>query len=1656
MSLTLRAFLFAIVLTLSPCLLLGQQDRIPENLDPRDVITIRGNINPKAQAQFDQGPADLSLRLDRMTLMLKPATEQQAALEILLRDQQDPASPNYHNWLTPEQYADRFGLSPADIDKIVFWLQSQGLTVEEVARGRNWIAFSGVVAEVRAALGAEIHRYNVAGQMHFANSNEPSVPRALAPAVIGILGLDDFYPKPLTRLLRSQRAHPEFTFGQSHYLAPDDISTIYDVTPLYNAGNFGDGQTIAIMGQSDILMSDISAFRTMFGLSTNLPTTVLVGRDPGMTSDMQEADLDLEWAGAVARNANLIYVYSVNVFNAVTHTVNQNLAPIISYSFGGCEPGTTRSGAQSQQLVAQQANAQGITWVAASGDAGAAGCNSQTDTVATQGFAVNLPASIPEVTGVGGTEFNEGSGTFWNSANATNFGSALSYIPEQAWNDTSINATLAASGGGMSIYFPKPVWQTGPGVPNDSVRDVPDLALTASADHDGYIFCNNGSCASGNPSTVVAANSVVGGTSASTPVFAGILAVLQKYQLDHAFQTTPALGNINPTLYQLAQNVANIFHDVTTGNNIVPCTVGTTDCTTGSFGYTAGLGYDLVTGLGSVDAESLATSWHTSQCTYTLPGATTVSSHVSPFSLSIGTQSGCPWTVWTSATWISINPSTGTGSGNTNLSLATNNTTQQRSATVFVGGQIFTLTQDPSIAPDLVITSLTGPTTAVIGGQITATVVVNNQGSIAAPAFRVEFYFSASPAISTSAIDTGSGCSFAGLAVGVPTPCSLPVAVPASLTPGIWFLGAIADPTNQVVEQDKSNNTRVADSGPLTLTTVPSLSITKSHTGNFSQGQQGANYVVTVSNAANAAPTSGTVTVTETLPSGLTLVSMAGSGWACVSITCTRSDALATRTGYPAITVTVNVTATATSPQVNQVSVSGGGSATASASDSTIITVAPPSLSIHKAHSGNFTQGQQNALYSVTVSNAANAGPTTGTVTLTETMPSGLTLVSMAGSGWACSSVTCTRSDALAAGTSYPAITVTVNVSATATSPQVNQVSVSGGGSATASASDPTTITATVAPPSLSIRKTHSGNFTQGQQNAAYSVTVSNAANVGPTSGTVTVTETLPSGLTLVSMTGSGWTCASTTCTRSDALAASASYPAITVTVDVTATATSPQVNQVSVSGGGSATASASDSTIISANQPTLSLSQASLNFGVSGSLATSTQTIAVNFTNGFGVAWTASSSRPNIMVTPTSGTGNGTLQISATAGSSGVVTVSAPGAANSPQAIAVNVSTVAPGLPYGSFDTPVNNTNGIAGAIPVTGWALDNIEATNVAIWREPVVGETAQPNGLVFIGDAVFVAGARPDVQATYPNSPFNYRGGWGYMLLTNFLPNASGSGASGNGTYKLHAIITNASGQNLDLGAHSITVDNVHASKPFGTIDTPAQGGTVSGNAYVNFGWALTQNPYGIPIDGSTITVILDGVAVGHPTYNQFRSDIANLFPGLANSNGAIGFFFIDTTTLANGVHTISWNVFDNANRGDGIGSRYFTVQNTGAVAAQAVIGEPVVVPTNDSVTARIDFRQLETLPRASDGAYVVDMEELDTVELRIGAREGHLLVAGERRSLPIGSTLRGGVLYWQAGPGFLGEYELVFERPGSESRRVRIVIHPKRYGERDVRK
>jgi uncharacterized protein (TIGR03437 family) len=572
---------------------LAQTSRVTQTVDNRVRTVLSGHIHPQALAANDQGRVTPSLAMPYITLSLAPSATQQAALQALLAEQQTPGSPNYHHWLTPEEYAQRFGASDADISKITQWLQQQGLQVVSVARGRNWIAASGTAAQVEPAFQTEIHSYVANGETHYANASEPSVPAAFGSVVQSIRGLNDFRMKPR---VRRSLAKPAYTSGtnQAHYLAPDDLATIYDIAPLYAAGINGAGQKIAIAGQIEINLSDVESFRSAFNLPANDPQTLLVpgSSNPGnspKSGDLAESDLDLEWSGAVARNATIIFVYATDVMTAVQYAIDQNLAPVVSVSYGNCEPESPRSDVASFQQWAQQANAQGITWLAASGDDGAADCADSQN----PGLAVDLPGSIPEVTSVGGTEFVEGAGTYWSATNNANGASALSYIPEITWNDSVEDGEPSASGGGASVLFSKPSWQTGPGVPADNARDVPDVSLTASADHDGYLVYTGGS------------RQVYGGTSVPTPSFAGLVALLNQ-QLGSG-----GVGNINPNMYALAQSNPAIFHDVTTGNNIVtiPCTRRELTCTANPVGYYASVGYDQTTGLGSVDAYNLVMGW---------------------------------------------------------------------------------------------------------------------------------------------------------------------------------------------------------------------------------------------------------------------------------------------------------------------------------------------------------------------------------------------------------------------------------------------------------------------------------------------------------------------------------------------------------------------------------------------------------------------------------------------------------------------------------------------------------------------------------------------------------------------------------------------------------------------------------------------------------------------------------------------------------------------------------------------------------------------------------------------------------------------------------------------------------------------------------------
>ncbi len=641
---------FVAVAALSALALSAQINRINGPINTDRTVTVRGQIHPYARSEFDQGAVEAAFPLNDLSVVLAPSAQQQNDLEAFLQRLQDPASPDYHQWVTPEQFANRFGPSPSDYERVVSWLESQGFAIHTQVPSRNWIAFGGTAALARQAFGVEIHRYQVDGEPHFANSNDPTVPEALSGLVAGFRGLHDFLPRAQHALVQ-----PNYTTSSgTHYLAPNDVATIYNIAPLYSKGYDGTGQKIVVAGQSDVALSDIENFRSMFGLTANDPQLLLVPgtSDPGTVSaDQQEADLDIEWLGAVARKATVIYVYSTNVLNSTQYAVAQNLAPVISYSYGECE--TPTYGSQ-HQAIAQQANAEGITWIAGSGDTGAAGCDANGATIAVNGPSVSLPASVPEVTGVGGTRFQEGTGTYWNATNTSTYGSAISYIPEIAWNDTTSGGRIEASGGGPSAVFAKPTWQAAIGVPGDSARDVPDIAMQSSPNHDAAIYCTGGSCANG----ISGVTTLIGGTSLSAPLFAGITSIVGEYRVGTGAASQVGLGNMNPSLYALAQTSTDVFHDVTSGNNVVACQTGTSGCTTGSFGYQAGVGYDLVTGLGSVNAYNLAQEYKT----YTAPTAALLAVSVSPSTVTSGNKAT-----------VTVNLSSGAPTGGAVVQLSTSN-----------------------------------------------------------------------------------------------------------------------------------------------------------------------------------------------------------------------------------------------------------------------------------------------------------------------------------------------------------------------------------------------------------------------------------------------------------------------------------------------------------------------------------------------------------------------------------------------------------------------------------------------------------------------------------------------------------------------------------------------------------------------------------------------------------------------------------------------------------------------------------------------------------------------------------------------------------------------------------------------------------------------
>src|SRR5216683_3369999 len=713
------------------------RSRILQTVDDARVTTLSGNTHPLARPEVDQGALTDSTPLRRIVPIFKRSPEQESALQQLIDNQQDKTSSTYHQWLTPETFGAAFGPSDRDLSTVTTWLANHNFTGIQVNAARTFVEFSGTAGMVRTAFRTSMHRYAVQGRQHFANASDPSVPAALAPVVAGIASLNNFPRRAASHRLgnfrhdpvtnrttrlqdQTQAAEPSFTIndGETSYgVTPYDFAAIYNILPLWNASTpiDGTGQTIAIVGQTDINPADFVNFRKLFNLplgNTATPTgtqylnIIYNGPNPGVTGDEGEADIDTQWSSAVAKGATIDYVVSQGTEVtqgtdlSALYIVNNNLAPVMSYSYGQCEVFLGTAGKTFYKTLWQQAAAQGITVLLASGDSGAAGCDNAGVPAAADGIAVNGLASTPYNIAVGGTDFYmpNGGTAFWNSANdATNQASARGYIPETPWNQSCTNSVFSSShtfygqtpeqvcnsaiassdglvavvgaGGGPSACiqsngsgssscrggYPKPSWQTGTGVPADGVRDTPDVSLFSSAGFFGafYVVCQQSINSDGKPCSLAAPAydfAGYGGTSIAAPAFAGILSLVNQ-------KTGSRQGNANYVLYNLAsqQNKAGtacnsitgtpaagcVFNDVTTDTIAMPCVKGALNCTVTTStdrygvlsGYASTAGYDLATGLGSVNAANLVNSWSNASF---IASSTTLT--LSPPSITHGSQ----------------------------------------------------------------------------------------------------------------------------------------------------------------------------------------------------------------------------------------------------------------------------------------------------------------------------------------------------------------------------------------------------------------------------------------------------------------------------------------------------------------------------------------------------------------------------------------------------------------------------------------------------------------------------------------------------------------------------------------------------------------------------------------------------------------------------------------------------------------------------------------------------------------------------------------------------------------------------------------------------------------------------------------------------------
>jgi subtilase family serine protease len=729
------------------------QPRIVAPIDNSSRVTLAGSHPPRALPANDIGAVPSTLQLQGISLVFSRSAAQQTALDALVAAQQNPASPLYHRWITPDQYAAQFGISDSDIAAVKTWLEQQGFAVQSVSRSRNRISFSGTAGQVASAFGVPLHYYLSPANAfqpaatHFAPSADLSLPAALSSSVLAVDNLSDFRLVPHIVRSGTQAAQPRFTSSSTgnHYLTPGDLATIYDITPAYNSGYTGSNQSIAVVGQSAVQLSDIANFQSAVGIAGKTPIVVLVPNSGtsqvDATGDEAESDLDLEYSSTIAKGAQVYFVYTGNgnegAFDAIVYAIDNSIAPIISTSYGECEPELGQTAYTSYNTVLEQAAAQGQTIVAAAGDDGSTDCYGEyksSDTADNERLAVDFPGSSQYVTSMGGTEFPSadiasGNNTYFDAQSSTDIiSSAKSYIPEMVWNDdTSAGSNdptdpLSAGGGGVSIFTAQPTWQSGTigGVAISTTggkRMVPDIALTASPVNAPLAFCTSdatfwssgqkASCNDGLRDSTSGVLTVGGGTSFDAPTFSGLVAIINQAK------NSTGQGVINPTLYSLAATsvYTTAFHDITSGGN--QCTAGTTYCSSpGTTDYAATTGYDEASGLGSIDFFNLLTAWPTGTGT----GSGTASFALAATSVSLASGASTTGT-------LTITPANGyTGTVN----LTVNAASLTDGCVILTANSVSVTGTTPATATYTVYTSSTACTAADAARTGTGTVASNS------------------------------------------------------------------------------------------------------------------------------------------------------------------------------------------------------------------------------------------------------------------------------------------------------------------------------------------------------------------------------------------------------------------------------------------------------------------------------------------------------------------------------------------------------------------------------------------------------------------------------------------------------------------------------------------------------------------------------------------------------------------------------------------------------------------------------------------------------------------------------------------------------------------------------------------------------------------